>query len=70
MEAGLRFAMVLFLDLAVGMGEHTPGAKPLLFCWIERPKAEALGYLEATTDEWVLKSSVIEYGWPLEWVAL
>jgi len=46
------------------------GLKPLMFCWIERPKAEALGYLEATTDEWVLKSSVIEYGWPIEWVAL
>jgi len=26
---------------------HTPGAKAPLSCWVERPKAKALGYLEA-----------------------
>ena len=32
-----------------GKGEHTPGAKARFFRSPMRPKAEALGYLDATT---------------------
>jgi hypothetical protein len=35
------------LDFVAGMGRHTPGAKALFFAPIGRPKAKALGYLEA-----------------------
>jgi hypothetical protein len=33
-----------------GTTKHTPGAKAQCFCSIERPKAKALGYLDAKTD--------------------
>jgi hypothetical protein len=33
--------------LVAGRGRHTPGAEAPVFGWVERPKAEALGYLEA-----------------------
>jgi hypothetical protein len=44
----LSVASVEMTILWVGIRRHTPGAKAPLSCGPERPKAEALGYLEAT----------------------
>lgn len=35
--------------LVVGRRRHAPGAKALIFCRVERPKAETLGYLDANS---------------------
>jgi hypothetical protein len=37
--------------VAAGIGEHTPGAKAPFLSLIERPKAKALGYLDAKTTQ-------------------
>jgi hypothetical protein len=34
---------------SIGRGRHTPGAKARFLTGLMRPKAEALGYLEAKT---------------------